>query len=169
MPEYKDGSEGAYNTRVASELADQFHLLDVDLARLSGVRSGIEIADLYSIERDFIHVKHYAGSSVLSHLFAQGKISGELFQMEKEFRVILNEKLPSRFKLDSIEAHPERNKYGVVYAIIRDVDGPLDLPFFSKLNIKNSVRALEGLGFRVYKAKIEEERHYKMTRLIPAK
>ena len=169
LPEYNDESEKDYNERVAANFPSQYTLLDRNLVYYGGGRSSIEIADLYSSERDFIHVKHYGGSSVLSHLFSQGKISGELFQMEAEFRAKVNEELPKSFKLENTTSRPETRKYGVVYAIIRDTEDDLDLPFFSKLNIKNSVRTLEGLGFRVAKAKIDVADKRKKLRKIPSK
>ncbi|MEJ2639608.1 MAG: hypothetical protein P8010_08550 [Desulfosarcinaceae bacterium] len=46
-------------------------------------------------------------------------------------------------------------EYQVVYVIISEVSGELDIPFFSKLYRKNSARTLRGLGYRVAKLKID--------------
>ncbi len=42
-----------------------------------GGYSRIEFCDLFSKSKQMIHVKRYGGSSVLSHLFNQGLVSGE--------------------------------------------------------------------------------------------
>lgn len=154
FPKYCDDSEGCYNTRISKEL-DDFVLMDRGNISYGGGHSQIEFCDLLSRNKDIIHVKRYGSSSVLSHLFAQGRLSGELFQMEEEFRKKVQEKLPEEFTLDNLIVKPKSDEYQVVFAIISDAPGKLTIPFFSRLNLKNSVRNLRGLGYRVSKSKID--------------
>ncbi len=155
LPQYNDDSEGKYNERVSKEMAGQFALMDRKEIWYGGGRSQIEFCDLFSLNRDIVHVKRYAASSVLSHLFAQGRLSGELFQMDREFRDKVSQELPEGFKIVNVADRPRSDDYQVVFAIVSDVPGELDIPFFSKLNLKNSARNLSGLGYKVAKLKIE--------------
>lgn len=155
LPIYNDDSERTYNERVSEEMSNRFALMDRKNIFYGGGHSQIEFCDLYSSDHAIIHVKHYGASSVFSHLFSQGRLSGELFQMEKDFREKVNEKLKDGFKIKAPQERPKKDEYQVVYAIISNVSGELDIPFFSKLNLKNSTRTLRGLGYRVAKSKIE--------------
>ena len=155
LPDYNDASEGKYNQRVVAEMAGQFALMDSKDIRHGGGQSKIEFCDLYSTNCDIIHVKRYGGSSVFSHLFAQGKISGELFQMDEKFRDKVSEELPKGFKIADTKQRPKTDQYRIVYAIISDARGDLDIPFFSRLNMKNSTRSLVSMGYRVAKSKVD--------------
>ena len=156
LPTYNDDSEEKYNKRVSDENPD-LALMDQKIILHGGGYSKIEFCDLFSFNGDIIHVKRYGASSVLSHLFAQGRVSGDLFQMDKEFRVKVSKKLPEGFKIRNIHDRPQNDSYQVVYAIISEAPGELDIPFFSRLNLKNSARNLLGLGYRVAKLKIDVE------------
>jgi uncharacterized protein (TIGR04141 family) len=136
-------------------MAGQFALMHKKNIPYGGAPSQFEFCDLFSKNRDIIHVKRYGNSSALSHLFAQGRLSGELFQMEKEFRKKVAEILPEEFLFDNPQERPRSEHYQVVFAIISDFPGDLSLPFFSKLNLKNTARNLSGLGYRVAKSKID--------------
>jgi uncharacterized protein (TIGR04141 family) len=57
-----------------------FALLDADPVIYGGGRSAIEICDLLSTDRVFVHVKAKTKSSTLSHLFAQGLNSAQAFR-----------------------------------------------------------------------------------------
>ncbi len=155
LPIYNDNSETEYNKRVSEETGNQFALMDRKNISYGGGQSRIEFCDLFSLEGDIVHVKRYGASSVFSHLFAQGRLSGELFQMDKEFREKVSQELPEGFSIGDAKERPNSGDYQVVFAIVSDVPGELDIPFFSKLNLKNSARNLSGLGYRVAKSKIE--------------
>jgi uncharacterized protein (TIGR04141 family) len=99
-------------------------------------------------------VKRYGGSSVLSHLFNQGLVSGELFQMQQDFRKLVNGKLPKEHKLVNLAARPTPNSYKVVFAIISESIKQLSIPFFSKISLKQTLNRLEAIGFVVMLAKI---------------
>jgi uncharacterized protein (TIGR04141 family) len=114
-----------------------------------------------------IHVKRYGGSGVLSHLFNQGLVSGELFQREIQYRKKFNEKLPSSLMIDSIERRPNRGEYTIVYAVISEQGEGLDIPFFSKISMKHAVNRLEAFGFNVRLAKIPVSEIRKKTKICP--
>ncbi len=156
LPDCTQKDEGKYNLGVADN--GQFICLDKKPIAHGGGHSSVEFCDLFSKDKQLIHVKKYASSSVLSHLFAQGVVSGELFASDAEFRAKLNEKLGGPFKLADTAARPEVKEYTVIYAVISSKDEPLEIPFFSKVSLKNAKRRLEGFGFNVRLCKIKAER-----------
>lgn len=166
LPAYNDETEGHYNARVVNEDGDSFVLLDKKNITVSGAASPVEPCDLFRDGNEFIHVKRYGGSSVLSHLFNQGLVSGELFQMDAEFRALLNEKLPTRFQLANPDARPGANAYHVVFAVISESEDPeLSIPFFSMISLRHVVTRLQAIGFAVSFAKIAVDEQKKKTKL----
>jgi uncharacterized protein (TIGR04141 family) len=153
----QDGSletEPDYNQRVVEE-NDSMALLDRKSARCRGTASGIEVCDLLSKDNDLIHVKHRkGGSSSLSHLFAQARMSAEALLRDADFRRdarrLLREIRPS-LQARIPTAKPDPKDYRVVFAILgSDPDDPGEgLPFFSQLNLVRSYEALGALGYRV--------------------
>lgn len=169
LPEYADETEGDYNKRVAAANADEFVLLDTDLVYLPGAASPVEACDLYRKNREFIHVKRYGGSSVLSHLFNQGLVSGELFQMDNRYRELVDEKLPVDQKIDNTSKRPGPHEYRIVYAVISESDDPLVIPFFSKISLKHCMSRLEAMGFDVMLAKVSvAEKTKRLKKYAPA-
>jgi len=153
FPEYDDDSEGAYNERVASGDASRFVLMDRKILSFGGGK--FEFCDLYTQDKDIVHVKRYGGSSIFSHFFAQGTSSAELFQTQQAFRQVLNDQLPPSHKLIDIAKRPQSQEYQIVFAVVSDSDGAdLTIPFFSRLNLRAAVRRLDGYGYRVAVAKI---------------
>ena len=145
--------EDQYNQRAAEILSDTCSM-DRKIINHGGANQKIEFCDLYTKDKKLIHVKHYGSSSVLSHLFSQGLVSGELFLSDPEFRKKLNEKLPNDYKIENTEEKPNASEYEIVYAIISKSDKELDIPFFSKVNIRNAKRRLETFGYTVSLQKI---------------
>ncbi|MCY4530626.1 MAG: TIGR04141 family sporadically distributed protein [Chloroflexi bacterium] len=156
LPTYRHESEEAYNRDVA--LRDpNVALMDRRNVRYGGGSSQIEFCDLFVGKRRMLHVKRFGGSSVLSHLFSQGVVSGTLFVEDREFRREVRGKLPSSFVEGVPEERPQVDLYEVGFAIVSRSAGELVLPFFSKVNLRNAVRTLRGLGYRVTLTKIEVE------------
>jgi uncharacterized protein (TIGR04141 family) len=165
LPIYNDETEGDYNKRVARSDPDSFILLDKKNIHVTGAAAPVEPCDLLRNGNEFIHVKRYGGSSVLSHLFNQGLVSGELFQMEPEFRKLLNSKLPAKFKIANSDKRPNINDYHVVFAIISESDEKdLSVPFFSKISLRHVMTRLQAIGFIVTVAKISVEEMKKKTK-----
>ena len=149
--------EDKYNERIADEIENICNM-DRKTINHGGANQKIEFCDLLTKDGKLIHVKHYGASSVLSHLFSQGLVSGELFLSDKEFREKLNAKLDELgkpdYKLTDVSKKPKTSDYEIVFAIISKSDGELDIPFFSKVNIRNAKKRLDMLGYRVSLLKV---------------
>ena len=101
-------------------------------------------------------MKIYGGSSVLSHLFNQGLVSGELFLGEELFRDAVNKKLTADCKLADIKIKPTANEYQIIFAIISSSEDNLNLPFFSKIALSNVYKRLTSLNYKVAISKIQK-------------
>ena len=155
LPEYTGGSELAYNQSAAQILGNAC-CMDQRMISHGGGHNKIEFCDILTRDKKLVHVKKYGGSSVLSHLFMQGAVSGELLVSDGEFRARLNQLLPRGYKLsDPKRTKPRAADYDVVFAIISGSVQPLDIPFFSKVSLRSARRRLEGYGYSVKKQKIQ--------------
>ncbi len=154
LPKYNDKSEGAYNARVAKGSGGKIALVDRKLIRIGG--TSVEFCDLYTAQQEMIHVKKYAGSSVLSHLFAQGSVAANAFLEDAEFRAAVNSKLPTSHRLADPSQRPDPRSFEIIYAVVSRSKKPIEkvLPFFSRLNLRNAVRQLRAFGFSVQLTKI---------------
>jgi len=172
LPEYTedDESEATYNKRVVDSDPGTFALMDRKIISIGGGYNKVEFCDLYTRDKDMVHVKRYGSSSVLSHLFSQGLVSSELFQTDPLFRKKVDVKLPGTHKLDDVARRPRDGEYRIVFAVVSDEPGDLTLPFFSRLNLKHAVRRLQGYGFNVALTKIPvSEKLTKLKKCKPAK
>lgn len=157
LPDYSKGThenEGDYNLKTAIQETAYYACMDKQNISHGGGYSKIEFCDLYTQDKKIVHVKHYGGSSVLSHLFSQGVVSGELFLSDSEFRQKVNEKLPDSHKLSDVSKKPIPEDYEIIFAIISSSDKELEIPFFSKVNLRNVKRRLETFGYNVSLKKI---------------
>jgi len=146
--DYSHADEGAYNKAAAAAIPSSC-CMDRELVSHGGGQSKIEFCDIYdATPKRLIHVKHYGGSSHLSHLFSQGAVSGELFVADSAFREKLNDKLPAGHKLAHPESRPNAGDYEIVFGVISNSLKPLDIPFFSKVSLKNAKRRLAGYGYQ---------------------
>lgn len=153
FPDYDDDSEALYLKRVAAG-QDYYALMDSRNILHGPLGSKVEFCDLFGQNNDLIHVKKYGGSSVLSHLFAQGSVSGELMLIDQDFRRKVRAMLPiTHSEKISIEK-PLPDEYRVVFAVISTSERPLSLPFFSRLSLRHATRRLRGFGYEVVLAKV---------------
>lgn len=121
LPVYAGGGEGKYNNHVCDKYPARFALLD-DKNKIShgGGHGQVEVCDIFSINRELIHVKIYGKSSVFSHLFSQGFVSGQLLQVDADFRKKVKAKLGSPFNdLIAVE-RPTDKELTIVFAVISD-------------------------------------------------
>jgi uncharacterized protein (TIGR04141 family) len=155
LPSYSDASEGAYNKRIARLSKGKIALLDQMLIKVGGTT--VEFCDLLTTDKRIIHVKRYGGSSVLSHLFAQGSVAANAFLEDPAFRAAVNIKLPKSHKLADAALRPNPEDFEINYAIVSRSQKRIDkaLPFFSRLNLRNAARQLKAFGYRVTLSKIE--------------
>jgi uncharacterized protein (TIGR04141 family) len=149
--EYDDDTEGRYNERVVRENSNRYFLMDRNLTYLGGA---MEFCDIFSRDKELIHIKRYGGSATLSHLFYQGVNSAELFQMEDKYRNLIRDKLSRLFRVFDPSKRPGFEEYHVVFGIISRSDKPLTMPFFSRVGLRHAMRRLQGLGYKFSLAKI---------------
>jgi len=155
-----DTSEAIYNESVAAANPQTFALMDRQLVIHGGGRSSIEFCDLLSHDAQLIHVKRYHGAGALSHLFAQGVNSAELFLADTDFRDKVRKLLPPGYEKLVPADRPDPKGYEVVFAISSKSTKPLatSLPFFAKLSLKNTARRLASFGLKTSLRKIDVAR-----------
>lgn len=155
FPDCSYQNEGDYNTH-ASTIIPNSCCMDKQIITYGGGHSSIEFCDIYTSDGKMIHVKKYGGSNILSYLFSQGVVSGELFVSDPAFREKLNLKLPDSHKLTDTLTRPIAPEHEIVYAIISNSDDDLDIPFFSKVSLRNARRRLSGFGYSVSIRKVQK-------------
>ncbi|WP_047534854.1 TIGR04141 family sporadically distributed protein [Methylotenera sp. N17] len=155
LPPYEHMTEPVYLSYVAASIPS-FFLMDRKNIQIGSGYSKVEFCDLYSSAQQIIHVKNYSGSSVLSHLFNQAFVSAECFISSADFREQVNQKLGEAFKLKGHPNKPESSGFEVCIAIMSKKVGTLDLPFFSKVSLKNAITSIANLGYKVTKLKINQ-------------
>lgn len=156
LPEYSHEREEDYNLFVCDS-DSSFCLMDKKNIKIGGAYDKIEHCDLVRNGNEFIHVKFYRSSGTLSHLFSQGLVAAEAFIKDAWYREQLNPKLPISIKLDDPTKRPTPSNYNIVYAIATNKNIPNELPFFSKVTLKNALIMLRALDYKVSLAQIKIE------------
>jgi uncharacterized protein (TIGR04141 family) len=155
FPDCNFSNEDEYNTH-ASTVIPNSCCMDKQLITYGGGHSSIEFCDIYTSDGKMIHVKKYGGSNILSYLFSQGVVAGELFVSDPAFREKLNVKLPDSHKLADTQTRPIAPEHEIVYAVISNSQSDLDMPFFSKVSLRNARRRLSGFGYNVSIRKVQK-------------
>ena len=153
LPEYNHKNEADYNKKIA-ENNENFFCMDRKTIMYGGGHGKIEFCDIFTKDNEIIHIKRYGSSSVLSHLFLQGLVSGELFLSDPDFRKKVNEKLDNEFKIQNVETTPTANDYKIIFGVISESKKELEVPFFSKVSLKNVQKRLKAYNYKVYLLKI---------------
>ena len=152
-------SEKEYNIRVCKD-DDNFALMDCKLVSVTGGKKQIEACDIFTKEKQFIHIKNKGKSAQLSHLFSQGKVAAQCFVSDKAFRNQVYEKIVSKLgeKIFTPADRPKPNEYEVVFAIIDNNVHPVcdSLPFFSLLNLMLTAQDLERMHIKCSVVKIKK-------------
>ncbi|MFM1703302.1 TIGR04141 family sporadically distributed protein [Aeromonas salmonicida] len=154
FPIYSHDREEDYNSHVFKS-EKGFCLMDKKNIQIGGPYDKLEHCDLIRNGNEFVHVKLYRSSSTLSHLFSQGFVAAEAFVKDSWYREKLNPKLPPSIRLTDTKARPNPSNYKIVYAIATEKKIPDELPFFSKITLKNSLKTLRALDYEIYLAKID--------------
>jgi uncharacterized protein (TIGR04141 family) len=152
LPEAKKGATEAVYNAAAATAVDALNM-DRQLIKLSN-RDPVELCDLLTRSKQFIHVKRRGGSSTLSHLFLQGLVSAELLFRDQLFRDAARaqvDDLDSSFTPSLPDSRPEPGECEVAFVVLTrsSRDTPLTLPFFSLVSLKNAVEQLSDRGFKV--------------------
>ena len=159
LPDADGGTdEDAYNRKAAQAMdalcLDKRFVYD-------GGPDKIEICDLLTRDGALIHVKQRGSSSTLSHLFAQGRNSGERLLTDADFRAkaaaVIEEADGGYANVWPLD-RPRPDAHEVVFAVITRStrSTPLTLPFFSVISLRAAARTLQGFGLRVSKAAVRE-------------
>ena len=101
------------------------------------------------IANQYIMLKIYGGSAVLSHLFNQALYQQNCFCAEVVFRNDVNTLLSSSHKIADTTTINTK-EHSIVLGILITLPKALNLPFFSKVSLKNIARQIESLGYNVY-------------------
>ncbi|MCX8745733.1 TIGR04141 family sporadically distributed protein [Snodgrassella sp. B3882] len=150
LPKYLEKNEKDYNRKVCNTNSKKYCLMDKTMIHHGGKNSKIEFCDIYSNNKQLIHVKRDTGSNTLSHLFAQGRISAELLLFDAEFRKKVNAKLPESYKFENVSEKPNAKDFEIIYAIAsHNKTNQKELPLFSKINLRNAFKVCDQWGFKV--------------------
>lgn len=88
-------------------------------------------------------------------MFAQGQVSGQMFVSDKNFRKKAKQK--EKNLSFNPEKTPNPKEYKIVFGIISWSKKPLDIPFFSKVNFKNTKNLLNAFGYKnIFLIKIQK-------------
>jgi len=153
--------ESEYNAHVAATVAGCL-LMDMRTVASPGRATPVEICDLLTEDREFVHIKRHLGSSDLSHLFAQGAVSASLLHDDRTTRDLIRREVIEASDNDDrfnfIDAEGVRpSDFVVVYGAIANWRGrslSSTLPFFSKVNLRNIAIELRRRGYEVAFAQI---------------
>jgi uncharacterized protein (TIGR04141 family) len=160
-------SEESYNQEMAA--ATGYFLLDRKLIQIDEVPgSGIEPCDLLDLEgRRLIHVKKSSRqSSVLSHFFKQGRNAAQMLRQYEPYKAKLIATVKASYgSTEATELEAALARRWTVEFQIADfprADGTNNIPFFSKLTLRDEARNIEAMDFDV------SVRFIRLTRIMPA-
>ena len=105
--------------------------------------------DILSVQREFIHIKPYAGSSTLSHLFNQAAVSTELLLYDADFLLLANEKIAEASGNDTFCIDDNRGIKIIIAIISKDNTDLPNIPFFSKVSFRYLKNRLKAFGLNV--------------------
>lgn len=154
LMEYNHETETAYNKALAASDPDRFVLLDAKNIAIGGRSNKIEFCDVYTRERQIIHIKRFGTSQALGHLCNQALVSGTLLRSEKTYAGKVNEKMGANYK--ATHHLPEEgpmprtvSDYSIVFAIISGSETPIaeSLPFFTQVALRSVCERLRDIGY----------------------
>lgn len=155
LPTWKRGKkEGEYNTAVGK--AKRWLVLDCEPFKVNRKEAPIEVCDLLTPDRDFIHVKDMKSSATLSHLFGQGSISAELLKLAPDHAAEVKRRFEKHYRTTAYDKAPGPT---VVYGVATSKPGDLadTMFFFSAVNLLQHADRLQLAGFDVALCRIEKE------------
>lgn len=147
--------EPDYTARLAQHRPDRA-VLDTELAKFEGESGTIEYCDVFTGDRQLIHLKPAKSAGAVSHAFAQGAVSADLFRHSPPFRdgmrTLLRDQLGRADLADLIPPdRPNPNAFEVVYALLTDRPSPLieHLPVFARIHLARIADLIERLDYRL--------------------
>lgn len=146
-------SETTYNVKAP---ASNSKLLHMDRQMITPSEGGsVEACDLLHEDGHLIHVKRYNKSQTMSHLFAQGSVSVELLNSDDDFKADFVAKVTTKGSVfaDVAKKAPEVVTFAIGLADQRGL--PLDLPIFSKVNLRDHAKRIRAAGVTPTLARID--------------
>lgn len=139
-------TENKYTTAFVETMPDYLLCMDREIIQYGGGRSKIELCDILTVDKKYIHIKPYSGSGTLSHLFNQAVVSAELVLSDRVFLEKANEKIAEQTENEKFLID-EKNRPHIILAIISksEKERP-EIPFFSKVALRYTKRRLETFG-----------------------
>lgn len=143
-------SEDVYNEELVKSLSGSRLIHKVgEIPYGGGQGNKIEVCDVMTSNKMLIHIKKNGGSSQLSHLFNQAAVSAEAL-LDKEFRKKFSKKLKLFKYNDLLNEEFISQDYTVVIAIINKYgEERPKIPFFSKVAIRYTTKAIKNMGYKV--------------------
>ena len=150
-PDYMDSKKEHFYCKEVARQGPLWKVLDRGNIAHGGGHSELEFCDLARAEGGggcLVFVKRNVdtnrGPATLSHLFAQGYTSFSTLESDKDFVTKANNALGGLFSMDS----ENLNLFRAVFLIISTKTGrPSEiLPFFSRLNLRNTAKNLKRMG-----------------------
>ncbi|HLL47217.1 MAG TPA: DUF6119 family protein [Longimicrobiaceae bacterium] len=158
LPAFGNGvawNEDVYLNRIGTD--ENLCTFHGDDKRWRQGRSQVEVCDLFHRDGHFVHVKRGTDADNMSHLFSQGAVSARTFLQHLEFRQHTGGIIEAagKFPVPFDPANDGRG-YTVVFGIACEVgrEMPMELPFFSKVNLLLREQEIRFLGFDVQIATI---------------
>lgn len=141
--------ERDYNKALAKKIPNAI-CMDANNVFIGSGGSRVEFCDVFDVKNsNIIHVKNYAGSAVLSHLFNQGYVSATLLRNDEKFREEVSKKIRETvqdFKFGDKDCN-------IIFAILQKKSKRNSncLPFFSKVTLNNIVSLIDNIkGFNAF-------------------
>lgn len=149
-------NEEDYNILAANSDMN-FCLMDQKLISVEGGPKKVEACDIFTKDKQFVHVKNRSKSAQLSHLFSQGRVSAQCFISDEKFRNQVSDIISLKFGkpvFNHIDK-PTTDEYEVIFVIIHSKVDKVSkvLPFFSLVNLMLTIQELDRMRMK-YSIKI---------------
>lgn len=156
LPDYNGPNEAIYNESLAKTPSPKKVLFDKKMFQPVGAATPFELCDVYTADKQFLHIKRYGGSSILSHLFGQALVAGETFFDDPAIRAEFNDTLPTALRRNP-DDRPTPGEYQIILGIISRSAHRSTLPFFSRVTLRRTSQDLRRIGYDVRLAFIPDK------------
>lgn len=157
--------ERDYNERVVTDAPDDRGLIDRSTARYEDEEGGVEPCDVFTKDRNFVHVKRMTGSAAMSHLFAQALVGARLFLSTREYRDYIRGRLAANPDLAALipTGRPVPSEHIVTLGIVSPEPRPttgdwphigLSVPFLARTFLFHVASQIEEMDFRLEMARV---------------
>lgn len=155
----KGEREETYNARIANNNPN-YALMDQKFYQPKEYGRGkIEPCDIVTKSKQFIHIKKGGSASKLSHLFSQGIVASHTLSRDDDFKKHINNQVAKKLGPNLLASTDRNNSYEIIYAIIDKRNKPIEdvLPFFSMVNLSQTIDNLQSLKYKYSLALIQQK------------